>query len=161
MNRFLAFFIIAPRKWCARVPAGRHVVRSPAREDAGAPPDLHCFRASLGDMNNPSGCRVYRQGDRPRESVNPPACQARLCHIRRACGRQERRSSAEVLAAKAVSSCSTTSPLHGRFCRCAATMTHSSRSGCHRSSQIIADIKSWQPLFVLYSFRDDWTGLAA
>src|SRR5262249_42331673 len=25
----------------------------------------------------------------------------------------------------------------------------------------IADIKSWRTVFVLYSFRDDWTGLAA
>jgi hypothetical protein len=31
----------------------------------------------------------------------------------------------------------------------------------HRSSQVGADIKSWRTVFVLYSFRDDWTGLAA
>jgi hypothetical protein len=40
-------------------------------------------------------------------------------------------------------------------------MTYSSRSGCHRSSRVIADIKSWRAAFVLYSFKGDWTGLAA
>ena len=30
----------------------------------------------------------------------------------------------------------TVPPVHGRFCRCAATTTHSSRSGCQRCSQI-------------------------
>ncbi len=44
-------------------------------------------------------------------------------------------------------SCSTVSPFHGRFCRCAATITHSSRSGCHLSSQVIVSnqsVKSWE-----------------
>src|SRR3979490_3183725 len=30
----------------------------------------------------------------------------------------------------------TVSPVQGRFCRCAATTTHSSRSGCQRSSHL-------------------------
>src|SRR5262245_25880967 len=34
-------------------------------------------------------------------------------------------------------------------------------SGRHRSSKVRVDIKSWRTVFVLYSFRDDWTGLAA
>src|SRR5262249_60014587 len=28
------------------------------------------------------GCYEYRRGGRPPESVNPPACQPRLCHTR-------------------------------------------------------------------------------
>ena len=85
------------------------------------------------------GRREHLRRERPH--ARDDRCRRRRCRYTAGCARRSPArcpgtdSSPPRTAARQPQPLPTSCPIHGRSCRCAATITHSSRSGCQRSSQ--------------------------